>query len=523
VVVSPVPGAAQDHLRTAAEASDFERHTRHGEMWDYLEALRASSPEMRLGVYGETWEGRRLPYAVFSRPQVTQPWEAWALDRPVLVLAANVHGNERTLRESLLILMREFATPGTEAWALLDRVVVVAVPQINPDGFEASERGTRGNVRGIDLNRDYVKLEHPEVAAFVGNIIQEWQPHLFVDGHNGGSYPYNLNYQCPSHADADPRITDMCDDEIFPAIDARLATEGFESFFYARGDEEEWRAGGNQARIGRNYGGFINAAGILFESPPRGQTLAEATRAGHLGYLAVVEWAATHPDRLRETIREARLETVRRGLEADGEVVVEMEYEAEEDPVTYKIARRPADVPEGEEITTEELEIVTVEEGRLMKRPVPLRTRPLPYAYVLPPEAREAVEMLRRHDITVEVMEDEMELTVDAYTLAGVSYERAYDHAAATRVTVGEVRTVERTFPAGAFVVPTGQMLGRLVAHMMEPESSDNIVYWNTMDAWLPKPAVEDPPEADDEPALIPIYKIMEPRALPTRLLRSGG
>ena len=70
---SPVPDG---YPRTAAEENGFTRHTRHLEMWEYLEALRGVTTDMRLGSYGQTWEGRELPYAVFSRPLVSEPWEA---------------------------------------------------------------------------------------------------------------------------------------------------------------------------------------------------------------------------------------------------------------------------------------------------------------------------------------------------------------------------------------------------------------------------------------------------------------
>ncbi|HSR42559.1 MAG TPA: hypothetical protein VLL48_10315, partial [Longimicrobiales bacterium] len=234
---------------------------------------------------------------------------------------------------------------------------------------------------------------------------------------------------------------------------------------------------------------------------------------GYLGYLAVAEYAAEQPGRLMETVATARRETVLMGMRAEGEVVVEMEYGAEPEPVTYKIADRSGE--------NEEPEIVTITDGRLMKRPVPLRTRARPYAYILPTEARAAVDMLRRHGITVEVLREELTIPVQAYTLAGIEYEEAYDHEAATRVTVGEVVEVEREFEAGSFVVTTAQMLGRLVAHMLEPESSDNVVYWNTMDAWLPKSELGAEPDPEDGPPLIPIYKLMEARPLPTRML--GG
>jgi hypothetical protein len=149
--------------------------------------------------------------------------------------------------------------------------------------------------------------------------------------------------------------------------------------------------------------------------------------------------------------------------------------------------------------------------------------------------------MLRRHGITVEVLTEADSLTVDAYTVAGVSHERAYNHAAATMVEVGEVVTLERDFPVGTFVVPTAQFLGRLAAHMLEPESDDNVVYWNTMDAWIPRPREESesdlPPGVDPDdprvqamrrqqaergPPVVPIFKLMTAMPLPTRLVEDG-
>jgi hypothetical protein len=522
--------------RTAAEVSGFTTTTNHTEMWEYLEAMSAASLDMRLGTYGTSWEGRDLPFAVFSRPLVSQPWEAWALRRPVVLLAANVHGGERTFREGLLILMRDFATRGTPANDLLDKVTVLVAPQINPDGYEASERGTRGNAWGIDLNRDYVKLEQPALAHYVTDLLGAWRPHMFVDSHNGGSRPYNLCYQCGSHYDPAQEITLLCDQEIFPAINAKLEGEGKRSWYYSGGDEESWRGGGYQARIARNYGAFVNSVGILFEAP--GQSLEVGARAGYLGNLAVVEYAVQNADKLLDLVAEARMETIEMGLEPRGDIAVEMEYGPEDYTVDYTIITggRRGD-PEGTPVDT-----IEVTGAQLMKRPVATKLRPRPFAYLLPRDAVDAVEMLKRHGITVEVLTEADSFTVDAYTVAGVSHERAYNHAAATVVEVGEVVTLDRSFPVGTYVVPTAQFLGRLAAHMLEPESDDNVVYWNTMDAWIPRPTEVDeetglPPgvdpddprvqafmrrQAEQGPPVVPIYKLMEPRPLPTRLLNEG-
>lgn len=539
----PAAPALKD-LRTQAEQSGFKEYTGHDNMWTYLQAVQARSTEVRLGTYGETHQGRKLPYLIYSRPTVTQPWEAFALRKPVVVLAANVHGGERTLRESVLVLVRELADPASEANRLLDDLVIIVVPQINPDGFEADPNPTRGNAWGLDLNRDYGKLEQPEIQAYIQNIILPWAPYIFIDGHNGGSFPYNLNYQCHSHAAPDPRITLLCDKQIFPAINKRLEAENMRAWYYQAGNEKEWRTGGFEMRIGRNYGGFANTVGILFESPG-GQPMETAVRAGLLGYKAVVEWARSNKAGLVETVDRARRETIAMGEKPGDTFPVRVRYEAEDYPVNYLIG-----VGQGADRKIQE-----VKGAQLIKKPVPTIVRQRPYAYVLPREATEAVALLKRHGITVETLQQSTPLRVQAYTIGNVSYSQVYNHAATVQVEVKDVIDIDRTFPAGTYVIRTAQMQGRVAAQLLEAESDDNVIYWNRMDAWLPRPggrgAAPDPedtpatagrgrgagaaggaagaagggggargagPGGQAQPPLAPIFKLMQPTGLALRV-----
>jgi hypothetical protein len=129
----------------------------------------------------------------------------------------------------------------------------------------------------------------------------------------------------------------------------------------------------------------------------------------------------------------------------------------------------------------------------------------------------------------VEQLTEPVELRVQAYTVEKVEYTQQYNHQAAVIVTVGQVLDRDVEFTKGAYVVRTGQMLGRLVSHMLEVETEDNVVYWNTMDAWLPKPNAMSTAESastaftvagpQQEVPLVPIYKLMTPTGLPTRLI----
>lgn len=496
-------------LLTGPERTDFQEYTRYPEMMAYLQSLQRTSPEMRLGIYGETREGRQLPFAVFSRPAVTRAWEAWALGKPIVVLAASVHGNERTLRESLLLMVRDLARSGSDLNGYLDDLVILVVPQVNPDGFEASYQGRRGNLWEIDLNRDYIKLEHPTIQSFVENILLAWQPHLFVDGHNGGSYPYNLNYQCTSHPDPDSRIAALCDEEIFPAMDEALEAQGFRSWYYQRGNANRWDVGGSEARIGRNYGGFMNSVGILFESPSW-QEMQEGVESGVVGYQSVLAYAREHAAPLQELVRDIRVETIVLGESSQGELALEVEYAPEPYSVNYLIGEGEGD----------DRRMLEVQSDSLMKRPIAVASRPRPWGYIVPRDAEAAVELLKRHAIQVEVLTDTATIQVEAYVPRSFHFEEAYNHQASVAVEVERLDRVERTFPPGSYLVRTGQMMGRVAAHMLEPDTPDNLIYWNTMDAWLPWAHLEEFQEGETtDPPYLPIFRIPSVTPLPTLLL----
>lgn len=499
---------------TPLEESGFQEPTSHDEMVTYLRQVKAEADDMALEVYGRSHQGRELYLATFSRPAVQSPAEARRSGKPILLLGANIHGYNRTLREALLIMLRDLSTRGTELNDLLDDVIVLVAPSQNPDGLEAD---TRPNIVGADLNRDYMALEHPETAAYVGDVVNRWRPHAYVDGHDGGAvqyggaYPYALLYQGPALAGADPSLTELADREIFPRISEAFEAEGLEAFYWARGDEDRWRGGGSAPRMGRNYGGLANVLSILFEHG-EWQDKEDAVASGILAYTTLLRYARDHGETLVATVEEARSRTVRLGQEAQGEIPVEETHEPDDFRVSYRIQH-----PEREG------ELLEVEDAEIVKKPVATRTRSRPFAYVLPPDAVEAVGILSRHGIAVERLTKPMELEVTAYTVADIRYQESdLRHRSAVAVEVASEERVVREIPWGSYVVPTGQELGRVAAHLLEPETGDGLVHWNALTPYLPKAALEDRRAggAEDEPLLLPVLKVMEPTPLATERVR---
>jgi hypothetical protein len=130
-------------VRTAAPC------VRPAELQQALDQLAAVHPErLRLETIGRSVEGRPIRMLVLGRGE-----------RHVL-LWSQMHGDEPSATPALLDLAGTLlSADAPEHRLILDRLTLVLVPMLNPDG---AERYTRRNAQAIDVNRDALALSTPE-------------------------------------------------------------------------------------------------------------------------------------------------------------------------------------------------------------------------------------------------------------------------------------------------------------------------------------------------------------------------
>ena len=225
----PLAQDKPDPLQTRPERTNFEETSRLDDITAFLSALAAKSPLVRVQTFGTTEEGRPMPFVTLSNPAVSRPADRPA-GRPVVFLLANIHGGEVEGKEAVQVLMRRLT--GGDLRPLLDRMVILIAPIYNIDGNEAIDVmnrtaqygpiagvGRRENVKGLDLNRDYMKLESAEARALAA-AFTAWDPHLVVDLHttNGSYHGYHLTHSIPLNLSLSPKILDYHRDTMMPAI-----------------------------------------------------------------------------------------------------------------------------------------------------------------------------------------------------------------------------------------------------------------------------------------------------------------
>ncbi len=226
-----------------------ERFTRHGQLEDWCEALAEASPRVRLVPYGRSWQGRDLMVMVITAPEhqdrldeimaasrgLARPGElsdsaldAIVEDTPAITwMSFSVHGNEASCTEAAILVSHRLAAGRTpEIERILEDSVVVIDPVLNPDGraryvsffqqhvgmeadpfpLAAEHRepwpSGRSNHYMFDLNRDWVWGTQAESAARIP-IYRRFMPQLHLDVHEQGIHsPYFLGAgDTPYHAE----------------------------------------------------------------------------------------------------------------------------------------------------------------------------------------------------------------------------------------------------------------------------------------------------------------------------------
>jgi len=250
--------------------------TTHEEMMTFLHGLQRKAPgNLQLRVIGESEEGRSIPMLVLSNAGVFTAPEVLRLNRPVVLLAGLQHGNEPAGGEVMLALAQELTIGPLKP--LLDRITVVIVPRSNPDG---AFYFTRSPGRGIDINRDHIKLDLPDTIA-LHKVINEFQPEVFVDAHEfsvatrwvqkfGKLLAYDLTFLYATNLNVAPELTALADKRFRTAIVRDVEKAGYTQHWYFTTsynmEDKKVSMGGTSPDIGRNTAGLQNSISFLIET-----------------------------------------------------------------------------------------------------------------------------------------------------------------------------------------------------------------------------------------------------------------
>ncbi|WP_296819833.1 M14 family metallopeptidase [Brevundimonas sp.] len=489
-------GESRDLLRPASDpwVTGFEADPEHDFSPNYedtrawFDRLDAASDLIRIEQFGTSPEGRPIYAVIASR-------DGAELDpsKPLLVAQAGIHPGEIDGKDAGMMLLRDIAFYGRDD--LLDRVNLILIPILSVDGHERSGAYSRPNQRGPriqgwrntatnqNLNRDFMKLDQPEMRALMG-FLQRYRPDLYVDIHvtDGIDYQYDVTYGYNGEDGVwsrSPATAQWLDSAFRPFVDGALSERGHipGPLVFAI-DDRNPRAGLSDGGLGER---FSNGWGSAAHTPT-----------------ILIENHSLKPHEQRVLGTYVFLEAALRLLaERGGELRAAAAADA---------ALRPAEIPANfvateEPITTRDFLGIRFEtyqseasgrtEVRWLGEPDPevwrmpyYGSRPTltlrrPEAYWVPSYRSDLIERLRLQGVRMETLDEPRTVEVEMLRLdeAAVSGRTNEGH---VPMTAGEptVETMRWTFPAGSVRIPTDQPMGDVVVLLLEPQSSESFFAW---------------------------------------------
>jgi dipeptidyl aminopeptidase/acylaminoacyl peptidase len=495
--------APPDALLTVAERSHFTATARYDEVVSWCRAFARSTPNAYLTELGRSAEARSIPLLIVADPPITTPQAATKSGKLVVFVIANIHAGEVCGKEALPMLLRDAFREAHPP--LLKDLILAIVPIYNTDGNERVSKtnrptqdgpeqgmGQRANARGLDLNRDFIKLDAPETRALV-RFFNEWNPHLFIDVHttNGSLHRHTITYGGPKNPAGNPGVIAYMRQTFFPELSTQFKrVSGITPFYYGNFEHnhQRWSTYPAETRYGTNYFGLRNRLSVLSEAyshaPYKTRVLASYDFVHEC-----LKFAAAHKADIVRTLSEARTATIKAG-------------QFPQPP--EKIGIRSAPKPLGTPFTV--LGFDETRDPANPKKPLapkdyqvelwddfqPTESVVRPYAYLVPASFRDAIATLQRHGIDTRELREDLELDIEVYkvdTLDRTTGGYEGHHPVSLTVTP---RAQTKMIPAGTIVVYTAQPLGPLVTCLLEPRSEDGLATWNFFDSAL-KPGEDFP------------------------------
>ena len=481
---------------TPAEKMGLLDTPNYDETVAFLKKLCAATPLLKLQQFGLTAQGRPLYVVVASKEGANDSISLRRNGRPTLLAQAGIHAGEIDGKDAGLMLLRDLAFGGKAG--LLDRVNLVFVPILNADGHERISEWNRPNQRGpvhqgwrttaqnLNLNRDYMKIDAPEMQGLIA-LINALQPSLYLDIHvtDGIDYAYDITFGYDGDTDVfawSPRIGAWLNEVYRPAAETALRAAGHIPGPLINATDDRDLAGKGlvfgtaMPRFSNGYGDLRHLPAVLVENhslkpyPQRvlgTYVLLEASLRALGEHTPALDQAMTADSAARPAtvpMNWGNFDGDRTNIDFQG--------------IAYETYTSPASGgPEVRWLGTPKL---------YPKLPVlldkPRVSLVRPKAYWVPATKPEIIARLKLHGIRLETLAEAKTISLEMYRLVNPQPQpnegfHPFEgrHSLQTGVRA-EAHT--ETFPAGSVRVSTDQPLGDLAVALLEPASNDSLFAW---------------------------------------------
>ncbi len=527
IFFSALNSNAQPGFQTKAESSDFKSTSTYNEVMTFVDQLKKSSPYIKTEIIATSTEGRKIPLLIIGNPLPQSPENLKNDKRIVIYVQANIHAGEVEGKEASLMYARDILKDKDPR--ILKNVVILICPIFNPDGNDKISTlnrtdqngpvngvGVRYNGQFLDLNRDAMKAESPEMRGVFKNVFDRWDPSVFMDCHttDGSFHVEPVTFTWMVNPNCNRNLISYMRDKMMPEISETLMHRyNVENCFYGEfidmlHPEKGWELDASEPRYMSNYYGLRNRLGILNENYIYADYKSRVLGCYHL-IGSLMDYASVHASEVKKMLNDADNSTIARGMNP---------VETDSFAIKYNVRAAPGKVT----IRTFEAEFVSVENGwpnyRKTDRQVdvtvpyyidyyPVNSVRYPYAYLITVADPEVTNLLELHGIRIEKLSENTKIEVECFEITGLKGAERLNQGHYTNTVKGKYTLKKMEFPAGTIVVRTAQPLANVASYLLEPESNDGLLLWNFFDKYLV-------PQWGSGFNNYPVYRVLKKEAL---------
>ncbi len=502
VCTVPTARASADTWQTVAESTAYRKTSTYDETIAYCRRLAGTSPWVSFSMFGTSPQGRGMPLLVISRDRAFTPSAARKANKPVVLIQNGIHAGEIDGKEASLALVRDIAV-SKRLEHVARHATVLVIPILNVDGHERTspynrinqngpdEMGWRATAQGLNLNRDYVKADAPEMRALLG-LFNSWKPDLYVDTHvtDGADFQYDVLYTIESTGYVAAPVAQYVDQVLQPMIRPAIERKGHivESYFNLRDPADLAKGIERQVfppRFSNGYGALRGRPVVLVEThmfKPFGVRV----RATYDLLVEILNAVDARPGDLLAAVRAADAEAIARGRVVDPTRPVPLRLELTDSNRVVRFR--------GREFTVQQSEVSGTGWIKYGEAPldvdIPLYDKirasssvTAPLAYIIPPEWKEVISRVELHGLRTHRLARAITAEFETYRLTEPVWQTApYEGRHPVRFTTRAVKET-RTLPVGSVVVPLDQPGAMVAVHLLEPGAPDALAAWGLFDA----------------------------------------
>ncbi len=201
----------------------------------------------------------------------------------VLLIQAGIHPGEIDGKDAGFMFFRDLAINQLFG-AMPENLIILFIPIFNVDGHERfgpynrinqdgpEEMGWRTTAQNLNLNRDFLKADAPEMQAWL-KLYQQWLPDFFVDIHvtDGADYQYVSTYGLETYGNMDEGLTKWTNEQLIPVMEQSMDAAGYPMFPYImfrrwHDPRSGLRSSAAGPRFSQGYTAVQNRIGLLVEN-----------------------------------------------------------------------------------------------------------------------------------------------------------------------------------------------------------------------------------------------------------------